>query len=186
MISIVFVQGGGEGVHDGWDDKLVESLRAELGPGFHIRYPRMPHEAEPKYQAWKERLVREFASLSDGMILAGHSIGASILVNVLAEAPPDAAIAGIFLIAAPFIGEGGWTPDGFEPRSHLGAALPKGVPVFLYRGADDDTVPSAHVHLYEAAIPKLHVRRLAGRDHQLNNNLAEVAQDIKNLIDAQT
>ena len=34
--QVLFVQGGGKGVHDDWDSKLVESLRKELGQGYAI------------------------------------------------------------------------------------------------------------------------------------------------------
>lgn len=44
---ILFIQGGGEGTHDEWDDKLVDSLRRELGDGWDILYPRMPGEDDP-------------------------------------------------------------------------------------------------------------------------------------------
>ena len=46
MTDVLFVQGAGEGVHDDWDRKLVESLRRELGPHYDVRYPRMPNEAD--------------------------------------------------------------------------------------------------------------------------------------------
>jgi hypothetical protein len=38
--QVLFVQGGGGGVHDDWDDKLVASLATELDGGYHVRYPR--------------------------------------------------------------------------------------------------------------------------------------------------
>ena len=44
--QILFIQGGGAGAHDEWDDKLVESLRQELGGGYEVRYPRMPDEGD--------------------------------------------------------------------------------------------------------------------------------------------
>lgn len=67
------------------------------------------------------------------------------------------------------------------PAYDLGARLPAGVPVLLYHGEQDDTLPVAHVELYARAIPQARVRRLAGRDHQLGNNLSEVARDIREL-----
>jgi predicted alpha/beta hydrolase family esterase len=73
--QLLFVQGGGEGVHDEWDNKLVESLRSRLGPNYEIRYPRMPNEGDPSYAAWKAMLGKEPAAMSDGAILVGHSIG---------------------------------------------------------------------------------------------------------------
>jgi pimeloyl-ACP methyl ester carboxylesterase len=78
-------------------------------------------------------------------------------------------------IAAPFIGEGGWPSDDVIARKHLGAALPDGVPVYRYHGSDDETAPLAHVDSYAEAIPDAVVRRLRWRDHQLNNDLSEVA-----------
>ena len=50
--QVLFIQGAGEGTHDEWDDKLVDSLRAELGSGFDVRYPRMPAEDDPTAARW--------------------------------------------------------------------------------------------------------------------------------------
>lgn len=58
---------------------------------------------------------------------------------------------------------------------------PPTAPVFLYHREDDADVPVTHVERYATAIPHAHVRRLVGRDHQLNNNLSEVARDIRAL-----
>jgi predicted alpha/beta hydrolase family esterase len=179
--QILFVQGGGEeGTHDQWDNKLVDSLVSELGPDYQMRYPLMPNEADPSYQAWKATLERELACLDAGAILIGHSIGGTILINALAERSPERALAAIMLIAAPFVGQGGWTSDDIE-RLDLAARLPVSVPVFLYHGTKDETVPVEHTNLYTSAIPGAHVRRLKGRDHQLNNDLSEVANDIRQL-----
>ncbi|HEV7866469.1 MAG TPA: alpha/beta hydrolase, partial [Chthoniobacteraceae bacterium] len=87
--QVLFVQGGGERVHDDWDRKLVESLRAALGPNYEIRYPRMPNEDDPSYATWKATLEKEFAALDDGAILLGHSLGGTILIHALAENPPE-------------------------------------------------------------------------------------------------
>jgi predicted alpha/beta hydrolase family esterase len=98
--QLLFIQGGGAGVHDEWDNKLVESLGRELGPNYEIRYPRMPNEDEPSYVAWKATLEREFAALADGAILIGHSLGGTILVNALVEQPSERAFGAIFLRCA--------------------------------------------------------------------------------------
>ena len=141
----------------------------------------MPDEADPHYKPWKSALKREYAKLEDGAVVVGHSIGGTILINALAEEPPKLHFGGIFLIASPFIGEGGWPSDDIIARKHLGAALPDRVPVYLYHGSDDETAPFAHVDSYAEAIPDAVVRRLRGRDHQLNNDLSEVAADINRL-----
>ncbi len=181
MRQILFVQGGGAGAHDEWDHRLVEHLRGALGAGYEVRYPRMPNEGEPHFGAWKAALAAELAGLDDGAMVLGHSIGGTILVNVLAESTPSTHLAGIFLIAAPFVGVGGWPSDELASPTDLGARLPHATPVYLYHGSADDTAPVAHVELYARAIPGAIVRRLPGRDHQLNDDLTEVAADIRAL-----
>lgn len=176
--QLLFVQGGGAGTHDEWDIRLVESLRGALGPEVEIRYPRMPNEDDPSYGVWREALEKEFTTLEDGAILVGHSLGATVLVSALAERPPKRRFAAIMLVAAPFVGEGGWPSEDIQLPWDLGVRLPEGVPVFIFHGLDDDTAPPSHAGLYARAIPWAHVRLLHGRDHQLNDDLTEVAATI--------
>ena len=180
-VFVLFVQGGGAGTHDEWDDKLVESLTHELGPDFEIRYPRMPNEDDPAYAPWKAALEKEFTTLDDGAILVGHSVGGTILVNALAQSRPKRKFGAIFLIAAPFVGENGWPSEDMNPPPDLGARLPRDVPIYIYHGLDDETAPVSHVELYARAIPQARVHRLPGRDHQLNNDLSEIAATIRSL-----
>lgn len=181
MRQILFVQGGGKDVHDQWDNKLVDSLRRELGRGYDVRYPLMPNEDDPQAAAWGAAIEHEITALQSGAIVVGHSIGGTILINVLADRAPAVALGAIVLLAAPFIGLGGWESDDIKPRSYFGARMPAGVPVFLYHGDKDTIAPFAHMALYAAAIPQARVRRLSNRDHQLNNDLSEVASDIQEL-----
>lgn len=176
--QVLFIQGGGAGTHDDWDDKLVDSLRGGLGEAYEVRYPRMPDEGDPSYARWSVAIRRELANLDDGAIVAGHSVGATVLVHVLAEQSPEGSLGAIVLMAAPFVGEGGWPGGEFEPAGDLGARLPKGLRVMLFHGLQDETVPPSHADLYARVIPQAEVYRLPGRDHQLNNNLSEVAEAI--------
>ncbi len=178
---VLFIQGGGAGTHDEWDNKLVASLERELGNGYEIRYPRMPDEADPSYAAWRPALLDELARLGDGAIVVGHSVGGTILLHALAEQPPTRALGGVLLIATPFVGEGGWPSDEIETRADLSACLPRETPIILYHGTDDDSVPVAHADLYARAIPHATVRRLAERNHQLDDDMREVAADIRRL-----
>jgi predicted alpha/beta hydrolase family esterase len=179
--QLLFVQGGGKSVHDEWDDKLVESLRRELGQDYEIRYPRMPGEDDPRYAAWKTTLQRLFATLRDGAVLVGHSVGGTILVKVLAEQSSARKFGAIFLLSAPFAGDGGWSANDLQLPPDLGARLPAGVPIHLFHGLEDDVAPPAHLDLYARAVPQARVHRLPDRDHQLNNDLKEVAAVISSL-----
>jgi predicted alpha/beta hydrolase family esterase len=152
--QILFIQGGGAGAHDQWDDKLVDSLRRGLGDGREVRYPRMPDEDDPSYARWVEAIRREMAGLDDGAVVVGHSVGGTLLINALAEQAPERKLAAIVLIAAPFVGAGGWPSDEFELPSDLGARLPQGVPVHVFHGLEDETAPPSHAHLYASAIPR--------------------------------
>jgi hypothetical protein len=174
----LFVQGGGSGTHDAWDNKLVASLEQVLGPGYRIRYPRMPDEGAPDPSAWKRTITWELGKLSDGAILVGHSVGAAVLMDHLADGPLERRVAGVFLIAAPFIGDGGWPSEGLRPTKQLALALHKTPPLYFYQGRDDETVPISHIEMFATAFPAATIRRLEGRNHQLNDDLSEVAHDI--------
>jgi predicted alpha/beta hydrolase family esterase len=139
----------------------------------------MPNEDDPRYTAWKATLEKELATLDDGAILVGHSVGATILISALAEAPSGRQLGAIFLIAAPYVGEGGWPSEDLKPPPDLGARLPTGVPIHFYHGLEDETAPPSHADLYARAIPQARVHRLPNRDHQLNNDLREIAATIK-------
>ena len=178
--TVLFVQGGGEGAHNA-DARLAASLERELGPDYQVRYPPMPNEASPDYRAWKLRLARELATIGDGAILVGHSLGATVLIMSLAGSEPRQRITGIFLIAAPFVGARGWHSEDFDIPDDIGSKLPDGVPIFLYHGRDDEIVPFAHIGLYQKVLPQAVARRLDGRNHQLNDDLSDVAIDIKRL-----
>ena len=168
---MLFIQGAGANVHEAWDRKLVESLELELD--CEIRYPRMPNEADPTYAAWKPALLD---LLRDDEVVIGHSVGATMLLHTLAES--DLRPRAIALIATPFIGEGGWPSTELTARTHFELDAP----VFLYHGTADQTVPLAHLTLYARAIQGATIRVLANRDHQLNNDLREVARDLQPFV----
>jgi pimeloyl-ACP methyl ester carboxylesterase len=172
-VQILFLQGGGAGVHDGWDDHLVGSLRDGLGPDAEIRYPRLPAEDDPSYAAWSPAVRAELAALRDDAAVVAHSISAPVLLATLAAHPRPLGM--IVLLAAPYVGEGGWPSDEYALPPDLGARLPPDVPVHVFHGDADDTAPPAHADLYAAAIPQATIHRLPNRDHQLNDDLTEVA-----------
>jgi pimeloyl-ACP methyl ester carboxylesterase len=178
MRQILFVQGGGPGAYDEWDDKLVASLARELGGKCEVRYPRMPDEGDPSYAAWGAAIRREMAGLDDGAVVVGHSVGGTLLVQTLADQPPRCKLRGIVLIGAPFVGPGGWPGEEFELPGNLGARLPQGVWVHVFHGLDDQTAPPSHAELYARAIGPAQLHLMPGRDHQLNDDLGDVAKVI--------
>jgi predicted alpha/beta hydrolase family esterase len=173
--QLLFIQGAGHGTHDDWDSKLVHSLQDALKESVEIRYPRMPGEDDPSYGLWKPVLEQEIRALPSGAVLVGHSVGGTVLIRFLTEQAPPPAPSGIVIIAAPFLGDGGWSIDGETFPPDLGERLPKDVPIHFYHGLADESVPPSHVECYARAVPYGHVHCLPGRNHQLNDDLSEVA-----------
>jgi len=179
--QVLFVQGGAEGAYKD-DARLAESLRSNLGPNYQVRYPAMPNEADPDYQSWKRSILRGVQEMGEGAILVGHSIGASILIRMLADRVPRPSIAGVFLIAGPFWHDHEfWRWDEVALPDDAADHYPRDVPLFLYHGDEDEVVPVSHLDMYAKALPDAVVRRLPGRNHQLNGDMTEVARDIASL-----
>lgn len=177
----LFIQGAGQGAHAA-DEKLVANLGQTLGPEYAIHYPAMPHEDDADYPLWKVRIASELTAMQDPVLLLGHSVGASMLLKYLSEIEVERTIAGIFLLATPFWGGDGWRYEGFARlalQEGFAAKLPAGAPIFLYHSRDDEIVPFAHLELYARSLPQATIRALDGRRHQLNDDLSEVAEDIR-------
>jgi predicted alpha/beta hydrolase family esterase len=178
--QVLFFQGAGEGAYEE-DRELVKSLQDRLGTEYNVRYPKMPEEEDQGYEAWKAQISKELAALDNKVILVGHSVGSSMLLKYLSEENVENSIAGIFLIAAPYWGAGGWQVDGFNLDEGRASNLLKGLPIFFYHSRDDEIVPFTHLALHAEKFPQAIVREFDGRGHQFDNELSEVAVDIKML-----
>ena len=178
--QVLFIQGGGNNGYEA-DAKMVASLRNELGDPYHVHYPKLAsNESAPDY-GWLKQIRKEMDAINGDVILAAHSFGASMLLKFLSENKIKKHITGIFLIATAFwSGDEDWQ-QGFKLKKDFGERLPENVPVFLYHCLDDEEVPFKHLSIYKKNLPKATVREIAGGGHLLNNDLAIVAKDIKNL-----
>ena len=178
--QVLFIHGGGQGAYEA-DKELAANLRDELGAAYHVRCPEMPDEESPEYEAWKEKIEQELAALDGEVILVGHSLGALILLKYVSEEEVEKPVAGLFLVATPYVGTGGWAFEEDALRKDFAAEIHLRLPVFLYHSHDDEVVPFAHLALYEAKLPQATIQELEGRGHQSDNDLSEVARDIKSL-----
>jgi predicted alpha/beta hydrolase family esterase len=178
--QVLFIQGAGEGAYEE-DEKLADSLKEALGVEYNVIYPKMPNEGDPQDGPWMGQISKELAALEGKVILVGHSAGGGVLLKYLLKGNLTNPIAGIFLIAIPH-----WSPEDEENEEYtlfegFASKLPKEVPIFLYHSRDDEWVPFAHLTFYAQKIPQATVREFDGRGHQFNNDLSEVAADIKRL-----
>ena len=177
--QVLFIHGGGGQEAYEEDEKLAADLRDVLGDAYAVRYPKMPDNHE--YEAWREQIARELAALGWDVVLVGHSLGASILLKYLSEAELEKPVAGIFLIAPPYWGADDWEVSEYALQDGFASKLPGELPVFIYHSCDDEVVPFAHLELYTERLDQATARAFDGRGHQFNDDMSEVARDIKGL-----
>ena len=176
---VLFIRGGGEGAYEA-DALLAESLQAELGSEYEVRYPRMPLDDDAGYLAWKAEIITELTKLKEDVILVAHSVGGSILLKFLSEEQVVVSITGLFLIAVPYFGgDENWNFEELTLSADFHKKIASIPRMFLYHSRDDDTVPFAHLALYAAKFPRAVVREYDECGHQFWNDLADVARDIK-------
>ena len=175
---VLFVHGGGEGAHEAGQE-LAASLQNALGAGYEVRSPKMPNEDSPEYGAWRDRISEDLADIDGGAILAGHSLGASILLKYPPEEKPEGPVASAFLVATPYWGAEDWEVDEYALREDFAAKLPEGLPMFFYHGRGDEVVPVGHLALYKEKLPWATFRGVDDLGHQFDGDLSRVARDIE-------
>jgi predicted alpha/beta hydrolase family esterase len=172
---------GGDGQEDyDADEKLVASLKLKLGSTYLVHYPRLPHEETPDFGRRKQ-IAHEISLSEDGIILVGHSLGASMLLAYLSENKIGKKIAGIFLIATPFwSGNEDWVQP-LKLQTDFAKKLDKKIPLFFYQCRDDEEVPFAHLAMYKRELTWASYREIPVGGHHLNNDLTMVAHDITSI-----
>ena len=178
-IHVLFIQGGGEGAHEE-DALLAASLQKALGVEFDVRYPQMPGESDPDMQTWKAKIASELKTRDGEVILVGHSLGGAALLKYLSEEKVEKSIAGLFLLAAPSRDEENWNFDDLRLPPDLAARLSSIPRIFLYHNRDDKIVPFNHLMLHAARLPRAVILEGERGGHQFGNDLANVANDIRN------
>ncbi|WP_276485527.1 alpha/beta fold hydrolase [Paraflavitalea pollutisoli] len=178
--QVLFIQGGGDdGFHA--DQPMVRALQAALGTDYEIVYPELKSDDQRSDFGWPRQIGQLIDQHPDGLILAGHSLGASLILKYLSETTPQKRIAGLFLLAPPFwSGEEDWK-QGLILRPDFGTQLPKEVPIGIYQCLDDDVVPPAQFDRYREHLPQATFRLIETGGHQFNNGMNIVARDIQQL-----
>lgn len=175
-IPVLFIhsagpQGAGEGSSD-----FVDSLRAALGSDYTVEFPIMPAPDDPSYADWKTEVVRLLDAASAPPLVVGQSLGASVLLKVLAEGATDANVRALFLVATPYWGS---ELEDFMLPADFASGIPDGLPIFLYQSRDDDVVPASHVERYARELPDAEVRRLDHGGHLFSDGLPELVADMR-------
>lgn len=177
---ILFIQGGGEGGYEA-DIELVASLQTALGKDYNINYPKMPSDESASDFGWLQQIGKKIYEIKSDVILAGHSLGASMILKYLSENSVDKKIEGIFLMATPFwSGNEDWK-QGLKLHENFADELPDETPIFFYHCQDDEEIPISHLNYYKQKLTQATFREIKSGGHQLNNDLTLVSNDIKTL-----
>ncbi|MEQ9440864.1 MAG: alpha/beta hydrolase [Cyclobacteriaceae bacterium] len=177
---ILFIQGGGEGGYEA-DIELVASLQTALGKNYDINYPKMPSDESASDFGWLQQIGKKIYEIKSDVILAGHSLGASMILKYLSENSVDKKIEGIFLMATPFwSGNEDWK-QGLKLHENFADELPDETPIFFYHCQDDEEIPISHLNYYKQKLTQATFREIKSGGHQLNNDLTLVSNDIKTL-----
>jgi predicted alpha/beta hydrolase family esterase len=180
---VLFIQGAGQGAHDE-DRALAEALQKDLGERLRVVFPRLPGEADPDNEAWKQAIAAEARRAAATAVVA-HSAGAAITADMVAQGlygkdlPP---LRAVFLLAPPFIGPGGWDFEGFHFDHAVSRQALAGMALQFYFGLADETVPPSHAELYRQVFPDAVFRSLPRCDHQFSGHMSTVAGDLRALV----
>ncbi|WP_375691848.1 alpha/beta fold hydrolase [Pseudooceanicola sp. LIPI14-2-Ac024] len=159
-------------------DAPFDTIRTILGPAEVVA----PQLADPEPEAWATVIAEALDDLPEDAILIGHSLGASMLLQVLARRRPVRRAPAVFAFASPFWGAPGWDHAGFALPEDLGGLDGVGE-MFLYHGTADTVVAPDHGDRYAARLGRARVRRVAGADHCFEGaDLAVFATDLRKIL----
>jgi predicted alpha/beta hydrolase family esterase len=165
--------GKGKGSYD-----LVEYLKSKLSHEYKILFPTIEKPTAPAYEKFKKMFASVFATITDPVILIGHSLGGSTLLKYLSEEKPVIPITGLFLVATPHWGS---NMKEFQLKKDFQAAL-KNIPaIFLYHSTNDTEVPFENLAFYENAFTTATVRKLPGKEHTFSKGLPQLLSDIQSI-----
>jgi predicted alpha/beta hydrolase family esterase len=166
--------GKGKGSFD-----LVAYLRATLGEDYEVLFPIVNEPDRPAYHHWKTLLDQEFNKLREPVILAGHSLGGSVLLKYLSEEKSTLQIKGMFLVAVPQWNEDGWNTAEWAVQKDFTKHLPPIPEYYFYHCLEDPFVSVEHLSFYRKAFKSAVFRELPCKDHIFSNGLKELADDIR-------
>jgi uncharacterized protein len=159
--NVIFIHGAGEGGYEE-DTLLAASLQNELGAAYKVHFPKMPQDETTSYfgSQWPGQIGKEISAVKGEVILAGHSLGASMLLKYLSENPIEKHTAGVFLMAPPFwSGNEDWVQP-LKLQKDFADKLPKGVPIFFYQCKDDEVVPMSQFNIHKKNLPRAVFREI--------------------------
>jgi uncharacterized protein len=160
-----------------WKDNLSE----DLGSGFEVIAPSMPNKMNAKYVEWKIWFEKFIPFFKDGIILVGHSLGATFIAKYLSENDFEKRVIAVFLVAPAYDSENAdYSMADFELRGDLKRLEWQVGQIFVYHSKDDEVVSFEELHKFRIALGNATFRIFEDRGHFVDQqNFPELAQDIQ-------
>jgi predicted alpha/beta hydrolase family esterase len=178
--QVLFIQGCGNGGYEA-DKALVFSLKQNLGKEYQVNYPEIHSDESSPDFGWTKQIGEAIYKMDNSFVLVGHSFGASMILKYLSENSTSKTIDGIFLLATPFWSGNEEWQKGLKLKKKFANELTDKFSIFLYHCQDDDEVSVSHLNEYRKRLDKANFQEIKSGGHQFNNDLAQVAEDIKSL-----
>ena len=129
--QVLFFQGGGDNGGYEADQQLAESLQTTLGTDYEVSYPELLTDEHAPDFGWLQQIGETITAVRGEVILAGHSLGASMLLKYLSEHEVNKPIIGVFLVATPFWrGDEDWV-KGLKLQDDFAQNLPSSIPIYF-------------------------------------------------------
>lgn len=180
--QILFAHSGGTQNGPGMGSyDFVKWLRESLGDQYEISYPIIEDPEAPTFEMWETMLDQQLVQKNHPVMLIGHSLGGSMLLKYLSEQESDFNITGLFLVATPYWGKGGWNVDDFKLKKDSSKHLPSLSELHFFHCSNDPIVPFEHLNSYKQDFPNAMVHELQCNSHVFADGLPELVEIIKNL-----
>ncbi|MFG6147623.1 alpha/beta fold hydrolase [Halobacillus sp. B23F22_1] len=178
--QVLFIHSAGPQEGKQGSSHLIAYLQKSLSVDYHFSSPAMPDPENPGYGPWKNALKEELSKLKGDVILAGHSLGGSVLLKYLSEEACDLSIAGLFVLGSPYWGlDKEWPFKEFELSEDFASRLPHISQIFLYHSRNDEVVPFSHFEHYASKISHAKTRVFKYGGHLFQEELPELVYDIE-------
>lgn len=162
----------------GWKDSLGE----KLGRDFDVVIPRMPNANNAKYLEWKIWFEKIIPHLEKGVVLVGHSLGATFLAKYLSEERFTKKILATILISAPFddknIEE---SLADFKLKKDLSRIQKQSGKLILYHSVDDPVVPFSDFLKFKEVLPDATFREFKSKGHFIQKSFPQIISEIKKI-----
>ena len=155
--DLVFIHSAGPQGGNNGSTRFVARLKDRLGGNFTLSAPAMPDPERPDINQWLGGIEKAVSQAAPGLVLVGHSLGGSTILQFLARNPEiwreNSHLSAVFIIASPFWGLTDWEIDEFTLTKDEVRILGDCKVIHFCHSRDDRIVGFDHFQTYVDHLP---------------------------------